>query len=104
MTKPAAAITFTLLAPAALAGCQLIPPRDAPPPVASPESCGAELIGDRWIGSLPTAEVKAYIAARVGDRPIRYYTIGDPITMDHNPARLNVVLGKDGRIQRLRCG
>ena len=47
---------------------------------------------------------KAYVDARVGNRPIRYYTVGDAITMDFNPARLNVVLGKDGRIQRLRCG
>lgn len=101
--KSAAAVSLAVLFPAALAGCGLLPPRGGPPP-ASPETCGAELIGDRWIGSLPTPEVKAYIDARVGNRPIRYYTIGDPITMDFNPARLNVVLGKDGRIQRLRCG
>jgi hypothetical protein len=101
--KSTATLSFTMLFPAVLAGCQLIPPNDRPPTV-SPETCGAELIGDRWVGSLPTAEFKAYVDARVGDRPIRYYTVGDPITMDHNPGRLNVVLGKDGRIQRLRCG
>jgi hypothetical protein len=96
-------VPMALLALVLLAGCKLIPPHERPPTV-SPETCGAELVGDRWIGSLPTPEFKAYVDARVGNRPIRYYTVGDAITMDFNPARLNVVLGKDGRIQRLRCG
>ena len=69
-----------------------------------PESgCGADKLG-RWLNVLPTDPVKTEIAATVGDRPIRYYTQGDPITMDFSPARLNVELGKDGRIKRFRCG
>jgi hypothetical protein len=97
-------LSIAVLAAAALAGCRLVPPADASPPAVPPEKCGAGLVGDRWLGFEPTPEVKAYIAARVGDRPIRYYTIGDPITMDYNPNRLNVVLGRDGRIEKLRCG
>jgi hypothetical protein len=68
-----------------------------------PATCGADML-DTMLGSAPTPEARAYIAARVGDRPIRYYTRGDPITMDYNPDRLNVVLGPDGRIAEFRCG
>jgi len=65
--------------------------------------CGADKL-DRWLNVMPTADVKAEIAATVGERPIRYYTQGDPITMDFSPARLNVELGEDGRIKLFRCG
>lgn len=65
--------------------------------------CGADKV-DRWLNVLPTDEVKANIAAEVGDRPIRFYTQGDPVTLDFIPSRLNVELGKDGRIKLFRCG
>ena len=65
--------------------------------------CGADLL-DRWLNVLPTDDVKAQIAATVGERPIRYYTQGDPITLDFNPSRLNAELGVDGRIKLFRCG
>ena len=77
---------------------------------AAPESgqaddsgCGADKLG-RWLNLLPTADVKREIAAAVGERPIRYYTQGDPITLDFSPERLNVELGEDGRIKLFRCG
>ena len=66
-------------------------------------TCGADKL-DRWLNALPTDDVKAEIAATVGERAIRYYTQGDPITMDFSEARLNVELGEDGRIERFRCG
>lgn len=68
------------------------------------DDCGAGEVDQRWSNSLPTTDVKAAIAEAVGDRPIRYYTQGDPITMDFNPERLNVELGADGRIKAFRCG
>lgn len=67
------------------------------------DACGAGKLG-RWLNVLPTEDVKREIAATVGERPIRYYTEGDPVTMDFNPARLNAELGADGRIKRFRCG
>jgi len=67
------------------------------------DACGAGTLG-RWLNVLPTDDVKREIAATVGERPIRYYTEGDPITMDFNPGRLNAELGADGRIKRFRCG
>lgn len=65
--------------------------------------CGADKL-DRWLNVLPTQTVKDEIAATVGERAIRYYTQGDPITMDFSPSRLNVELGADGRIKLFRCG
>jgi hypothetical protein len=70
---------------------------------ADDSACGADKL-DRWLNVLPTDDVKAEIAATVGERPIRYYTQGDPITMDFSEARLNVELGEDGRIKLFRCG
>ena len=74
---------------------------DAP---ARDSDCGADKVSGRWLNALPTEDVKASIRETVGERPIRYYTQGDPITMDFSPARLNVELGKDGRIKLFRCG
>jgi 3-oxoacyl-ACP reductase-like protein len=70
---------------------------------AEDSGCGADKLG-RWLNVLPTDDVKASISQAVGERPIRYYTQGDPITMDFSPARLNVELGEDGRIKLFRCG
>jgi hypothetical protein len=70
---------------------------------ADDSECGADTLA-RWLNVLPTETVKGEIAATVGRRPIRYYTQGDPITMDFSPARLNVELGEDGRIKLFRCG
>jgi Peptidase inhibitor I78 family len=105
MRSIAAPPALAALALMALAGCRLVPAADnSPPPLPPAEKCGADVVAEQFLNSVPTAEAKAYIAARVGQRPIRYYTIGDPITMDFNPNRLNVVLGTDGRIAKLRCG
>ena len=71
---------------------------------AVPSGCGADKVAARWLNALPTADVKAAIAKAVGERPIRYYGEGDAITMDFSPQRLNVELGKDGRIKLFRCG
>ena len=65
--------------------------------------CGADKLAN-WLGVLPTDEVKAEIAATVGQRPIRYIAPGDVVTMDFSPSRLNVELGEDGRIRLFRCG
>ena len=65
--------------------------------------CGADKLAN-WRNVLPTDEVKAEIAATVGQRAIRYIAPGDAVTMDFSPSRLNVELGEDGRIMRFRCG
>lgn len=37
-------------------------------------------------------------------RPLRVYPAGSRITMDHRPERLNVVVGTDGSVVKVRCG
>lgn len=37
-------------------------------------------------------------------RPLRVYPAGSRITMDHRPERLNVVVGPDGRVVKVKCG
>lgn len=76
----------------------------ASPTVDEGDSCGASKVSGRWLNSLPSDDVKAAIADAVGERRIRYYAEGDAITMDYSEDRLNVVLGKDGRIKEFRCG
>lgn len=67
------------------------------------DTCGAGQVKG-WISAQPTRDIKAQIAKTVGDRPIRYFADGDPVTMDFSEARLNVVLGASGRIAQFRCG
>jgi hypothetical protein len=67
------------------------------------DTCGAKQM-DIFVNGLSATEVRMNIANRAGNRPVRYYTEGDPLTMDHNPQRLNVELGKDTRIKRFWCG
>ncbi len=117
-----------LFGAAQLAGCGDQPPDSEPPATESPaaaapnfpaatqapdtlepasepaaDECGAGKLG-RWLNVLPTETVMKEIADTVGERTIRTYTQGDPITMDFSAARLNVELGADGRIKLFRCG
>lgn len=66
-------------------------------------TCGAKQM-DIFVNGLSATEVRMNIANRAGNRPVRFYSEGDPLTMDHNPQRLNVELGKDMRIKRFWCG
>ena len=108
---------IAIAVPLALAACAPVP-SDEPAPTAQAgptdtplygpqdgeDRCGAAKASERWLNALPSAEVKAEIATAVGERRIRYYGEGDPITMDFSEERLNVVLGKDGRMKEFRCG
>ena len=37
-------------------------------------------------------------------RPLRVYPVGSRITMDYRPDRMNVVVGPDERVVKVRCG
>ena len=37
-------------------------------------------------------------------RPLRVYRTGSRITMDYRPERLNVVVGPDGFVVKIKCG
>jgi hypothetical protein len=98
--KPRHALVAAIVLAGPASGCDFGHLGHASAPV---DQCRSQTVS-HYLNTMPTPEARAYIAARVGDRPIRYYTIGDPVTQDYNPARLNVELGGDGRIKRLRCG
>lgn len=72
-----------------------------PPPNA--DQCAAAELA-RYAGAEATDEVRATIAAAAGERRVRYIAPGDAVTQDYRIDRLNVELGEDGRIVRLRCG
>lgn len=88
----------------ALAACQSEGPADVPPPPQPPaeDACGASKLA-RFLGA-EASGVMAEIGSIVGERNIRTIRPGDAVTMDYRPDRLNVELGEDGRIVRLRCG
>ncbi|MFG6590110.1 I78 family peptidase inhibitor [Sulfitobacter sp. 1A12157] len=43
-------------------------------------------------------------AASIVSEPKRVYTEGDPVTMDANPDRTNIVLDAEGKIAKVTCG
>ena len=100
-------------APAPPPTSQPAPPSGSPepkpgasqPPAVPPEddACGAAKLTD-YLNRLPTDDVTTGIAQTVGHDRIRTIKPGDAVTMDFRPDRLNVEIGEDGRIQRIRCG
>jgi len=107
-TPPGSAVPAStdsvLTSPVKSSGTATSGPRPDTETVKGDDTCGVDKVSERWLNALPSADVKAAIAKAVGERPIRYYGEGDAITMDFSPQRLNVELGKDGRIKLFRCG
>lgn len=75
--------------------------RPSPEPAA--DECGADKLGE-YLNLLPTSEAMAKIREKVGHNRIRTINPGDSVTMDLRPDRLNIEVGKDGRIKLFRCG
>lgn len=100
-------------APAPPPTSQPAPPSGSPepkpgagdPPLVKPEedACGAGKLTD-YLNRLPTTDVDASIRQTVGHDRIRTIKPGDAVTMDFRPDRLNIEIGEDGRIKRIRCG
>lgn len=67
-------------------------------PMPEPRTCAAEayqvLVGQP-IGGVHTDSLP---------EPHRVYGLGDPVTMDYRPNRLNIVVGEDGAILEVKCG
>lgn len=67
-------------------------------PMPEPQPCAAEayqvLVGQP-VGGVHTDSLP---------RPHRVYGLGDPVTMDYRPDRLNIVVGEDGVITEVKCG
>lgn len=90
MIAPARILAATL-APLLVAACLPQTPQPEPEPPCT-------------TGKLPALIGQPAAAADPLPEPKRVYRQGDMVTMDHNPARLNVVLDGAGRIVALKCG
>lgn len=76
-----------------LAACA---PQAGPASPPGPDECGAAALSS-LIGA-PAA------AAPAPSETVRVIRPGDAVTLDYRAERLNVEIGEDGRIERLRCG
>ena len=70
-----------------------------------PDPCHAERFS-HLIGQPPpdAAEQAAMRAGENAPGRIRVIRPGEPVTMDHQPTRLNIEVGPSGLVERLRCG
>ncbi|MCT2558072.1 I78 family peptidase inhibitor [Tsuneonella sp. YG55] len=67
-------------------------------------SCHAERVNP-WIGHVATPENRADIAKATGAETIRWLYPDSVVTMDYNPARLNVTMDKGTDVIRsAKCG
>ncbi|MCB1388492.1 MAG: hypothetical protein KDK12_04985 [Rhodobacteraceae bacterium] len=72
---------------------------DQAPAVTTPgDTCGASGL-QGFVGSVAPQPFPA-------SGPVRVYAEGDPVTMDHNPARVNVVVDRANRqrVVAINCG
>jgi hypothetical protein len=89
--------------PTPVASAQPAPPSDSAEPEPAANECGANKLG-AYLNQLPTSDAMLKIRTTIGHERIRTINPGDAVTMDFRSDRLNVEIGEDGRIKRLRCG
>jgi hypothetical protein len=77
-------------------------PADEAQPAAAPEANGEDLCKAAEYASLIGANAAAVTLP--ADLPHRIYKLGDPVTMDYRPDRLNIVTDADGVITEVKCG
>lgn len=82
---------------------QPAPPSESAKPEPAADECSASKLGS-YMGQAAGSDTMAKIRQTIGHERIRTINPGDAVTMDFRPDRLNVEVGEDGRIKRLRCG
>lgn len=95
--------TLVMLLAACAPGTSPGEPPAAEPAPPTDDECGAGRL-DAFLGLAAGEDVLARIRAAIGHDRIRVIHPGDAVTMDYRADRLNVELGADSRIERLRCG
>ena len=109
-----AALLVAILSGGLLWGCaeRGVAERDTAPPDttravaaerAEPGAAGAPRCPARRYRALIGQPI-AVIDTAALPRPLRVYRAGHRVTADHRPERMNVVVGEDGRVVRVRCG
>lgn len=93
-----------LAAPAllALTACQQSLAEAPPPAPPAEDACGAAKLA-HYVGKEATPGVEAELAADSTAEATRTIRPGDAVTMDFRPDRLNIEIGKDGKIKRIYC-
>lgn len=102
-TQPEAQTATPMATPVSTPTTQPAPPSESAKPEPAADECGASKLGS-YKGQAPAADTMAKIKQTIGHDRIRTINPGDAVTMDFRPDRLNVEVGEDGRIKRLRCG
>lgn len=70
---------------------------------ATPDTCSLSLTA-RFVGARAVIEVRRAVLQAARPHPVRWIRPGQAITLDQNPARLNVIIDDSGRIAVMRCG
>ncbi|MFM7655702.1 MAG: I78 family peptidase inhibitor [Paracoccaceae bacterium] len=94
--------SLALLMPFALAACVEVESPPDPgiiaPPLPPEDSCGAsQLQGLR-------GQSEDVLQTMKFGGPVRIIQPGMAVTMDYNPARLNIEIDESGKIHRISCG
>jgi hypothetical protein len=102
-------MTRTILLPLLAIACTAPPqqppgdPADAPQERGTGKACDAAR-AKALIGRSRSAATEAEARRLTGAPAIRWVPHGAMVTMDYRPDRLNIRLGKDGRVASLDCG
>ncbi|MGY6663329.1 MAG: I78 family peptidase inhibitor [Glycocaulis sp.] len=72
---------------------------------------GGEVIDRSGSGDCPAAQFQLLVGQMRGEIdtstlpvPYRIYGRDDAVTMDYRPDRMNIVIGDNGRVERVSCG
>lgn len=102
-TQPDSQVPAPAVPPVPSPTAQPAPPSESAKPEPAADECGASKLGS-YMGQAAAADTMAKIKQTIGHDRIRTINPGDAVTMDFRPDRLNLEVGEDGRIKRLRCG
>ena len=104
---PAAALCAILIG-----GCMPATPPGEGRPAAEDESGAAAAGGGQARERrCPANRYRDRVGRAVGEsdldalpKPLRVHAVGSPITMDHRPERMNIVVGGGNLVRDVRCG
>ena len=102
-TQPASQVPAPSETPAPVPTTQAAPPSEGTEPKPAADECGAGKLGS-YLNQPAASDTLGKIRQTIGHDRIRAINPGDAVTMDFRPDRLNIEIGEDGRIKRLRCG
>ena len=90
-----------LLVPAA---CAAAPRQEAPPPLPFDEDRCDAAAAARLIGEKARPALGERARRLSGAAMVRIIRAGDPVTSDYMTSRINVDVGRGGRVTGFRCG